>query len=177
MKYHAIILLLLPLILGATSGPTIQSDLDDADYVVVGIMKKTNERFHFHTARGDANDLIHHYKGGRILSLMHVEEWDFTIPPSYKKKYSFSKPESQNILNPAGIEEIVVLYDENDSRIDELENLWVWTLKRNPFSREYYAKPMPNVDGHQRKQIEEYLTMAKEYQKQRQKRNKQNQSH
>jgi hypothetical protein len=88
MKYHAIILLLLPLILGATSGPTIQSDLDDADYVVVGIMKKTNERFHFHTARGDANDLIHHYKGGRILSLMHVEEWDFTIPPSYKKASS-----------------------------------------------------------------------------------------
>ncbi len=164
MKIIALALLMTPLILGATTGPTIEDDLDEADYVVVGVLKEANERFHYHTARGNQRDSIQHYLGGRIFVFIHVEEWNFRIPPTYERKFTFPKIESSSSIQPDKVGLVKIIYPERyrDSPVVKEDTLWVWILKRNPFSSEYVARPMDLVEGHQREQIEEFLTKAKE---------------
>jgi hypothetical protein len=141
---------------------SIWDNLNEADYVVVGTLTHTEEKFHYHTARGDSGDQITHYRGGQIICFKALREWSFSQWET-SNVFEFPEPERMKSLGPQGLKEIEVLFDERYLKRIEDKTLWVWVLKRNPFSREYYAKPMINAGREEEKaQILEIIEEAKD---------------
>lgn len=176
MKFIIIVFALLVSHANALDYVSIHKDLNEADYLVVGTLTQTEERFHYYTARGDSRDRITNYRGGRIICFKALKKWPFSQWET-SKVFEYPEPERMKSLGPSGLMEIEILFDEKYLKRIEDKTLWIWVLKRNPFSYEYYARPMIDVGYENEKaQILEVISNAKEHQKQLQESNKLNQS-